>query len=107
MKEKIILIDSNNIAYRAFFALPDTITTSSGIITNAVLGFTNIILKLAEDFKPDTIICAFDSKGPTFRHKMFDQYKIHRKKMPDELMHQIPLIKQVMEAFNIACRSRS
>ncbi len=103
MKEKIILIDSNNIAYRAFFALPDTITTSSGIITNAVLGFTNIILKLAEDFKPDTIICAFDSKGPTFRHKMFDQYKIHRKKMPDELMHQIPLIKQVMEAFNIAC----
>ncbi|MCK5567444.1 MAG: DNA polymerase I, partial [Actinomycetia bacterium] len=103
MKEKIILIDSNNIAYRAFFALPDTITTSSGIITNAVLGFTNIILKLAEDFKPDTIICAFDSKGPTFRHKMFDQYKIHRKKMPDELIHQIPLIKQVMEAFNIAC----
>jgi len=56
LKEKIILIDSNNIAYRAFFALPDTITTSSGIITNALLGFTNIILKLAEDFKPDTII---------------------------------------------------
>ena len=103
MKEKIILIDSNNIAYRAFFALPDTITTSSGIITNAVLGFTNIVLKLAEDLKPDTIICAFDSKSPTFRHKMFDQYKIHRKKMPDELIHQIPLIKQVMEAFNIAC----
>jgi len=102
-KEKIVLIDSNNIAYRAFFGLPDTITTSSGIITNAVLGFTNMILKLAEDLRPDTIICAFDSKGPTFRHKMFDQYKIHRKKMPDELIHQIPLIKQVMEAFNIVC----
>ncbi len=102
-KEKIVLIDSNNIAYRAFFALPDTITTSSGIITNAVLGFTNMILKLADDLKPDTIICAFDSKGPTFRHKMFDQYKIHRKKMPDELIHQIPMIKQVMQAFNIAC----
>jgi DNA polymerase-1 len=102
-KEKIVLIDSNNIAYRAFFALPDTITTSSGMITNAVLGFTNMILKLAEDLKPDTIICAFDSKAPTFRHKMFDQYKIHRKKMPDELVHQIPLIKQVMEAFNIVC----
>ena len=102
-KEKIVLIDSNNIAYRAFFALPDTITTSSGMITNAVLGFTNMILKLAEDLKPDTIICAFDSKAPTFRHKMFDQYKIHRKKMPDELIHQIPLIKQVMEAFNIVC----
>jgi DNA polymerase I len=102
-KEKIVLIDSNNIAYRAFFALPDTITTSSGMITNAVLGFTNMILKLAEDLKPDTMICAFDSKTPTFRHKMFDQYKIHRKKMPDELIHQIPLIKQVMEAFNIVC----
>ena len=102
-KEKILLIDSNNIAYRAFFALPDTITTSSGIITNAVLGFTNMILKLVEDLKPETIICAFDSKTPTFRHKMFDQYKIHRKKMPDELIHQIPLIKQVMEAFNIVC----
>ena len=102
-KEKIVLIDSNNIAYRAFFALPDTITTSSGIITNAVLGFTNMILKLAEDLRPDTIICAFDSKTPTFRHKMFDQYKIHRKKMPDELIHQIPLIKQVMGAFNIVC----
>ncbi|MCJ7665716.1 MAG: DNA polymerase I [Actinobacteria bacterium] len=103
MREKIVLIDSNNIAYRAFYALPDTITTSSGIVTNAVLGFTNMVLKLAEDFKPDTIICAFDSKAPTFRHKMFDQYKIHRKKMPDELIHQIPLIKQVMKAFNIAC----
>ncbi len=102
-KEKIVLIDSNNIAYRAFFALPDTITTSSGIITNAVLGFTNMILRLAEDLRPDTMICAFDSKTPTFRHKMFDQYKIHRKKMPDELVHQIPLIKQVMEAFNIVC----
>ena len=102
-KEKIVLIDSNNIAYRAFFALPDTITTSSGMITNAVLGFTNMVLKLAEDLRPDTIICAFDSKAPTFRHKMFDQYKIHRKKMPDELIHQIPLIKHVMEAFNIVC----
>ncbi|MEE8324302.1 MAG: DNA polymerase I [Candidatus Humimicrobiaceae bacterium] len=102
-KEKIVLIDSNNIAYRAFFALPDTITTSSGMITNAVLGFTNMILRLVEDLKPYTIICAFDSKTPTFRHKMFDQYKIHRKKMPDELAHQIPLIKQVMKAFNIVC----
>jgi len=103
MKQRIIIIDSNNIAYRAFYALPDTITTSSGMMTNAVLGFTNMLLKLIEDLKPDIVICAFDSKGPTFRHEMFKEYKMHRKKMPDELAHQLPLIKEVMEAFNIRC----
>ncbi len=103
MKQRIILIDSNNIAYRAFYALPDTIATSSGIMTNAVLGFINMLLKLIEDLEPDTVICTFDSKGPTFRHKMFEEYKMHRKKMPDELAHQLPLIKEVMEAFNIKC----
>ncbi|MCD4669027.1 MAG: hypothetical protein K8S14_01135, partial [Actinomycetia bacterium] len=103
MKQRIILIDSNNIAYRAFYALPDTIATSSGIMTNAVLGFINMLLKLIEDLKPDTVICTFDSKGPTFRHKIFEEYKMHRKKMPDELAHQLPLIKEVMEVFNIEC----
>ncbi len=102
-KSKAILIDGNNIAYRAFYALPDSISTSSGIMTNAVLGFTSMLLKLIEDQNPDTIICAFDSKAPTFRHKMFDQYKIHRKKMPDELSDQFPLIKEVLNAFSIIC----
>ncbi|GAI19058.1 unnamed protein product, partial [marine sediment metagenome] len=64
---KVILIDGNNIAYRAFYAIPDSISTSSGIITNAVLGFTSMLLKLIEEQHPDTIICAFDSKVPTFR----------------------------------------
>jgi DNA polymerase-1 len=103
MTQKIILIDSNNIAYRAFYALPDTIITSTGVMTNAVLGFTNMFLKIIEDFKPDRVVCAFDSKGPTFRHKMFDQYKIHRKPMPEGLLHQLPLIREVMESFNISC----
>jgi DNA polymerase-1 len=98
---KAILIDGNNIAYRAFYAIPDNIATSSGVITNAVLGFTNMLLKLIEDQNPDTIICAFDSKVPTFRHKIFDRYKIHRKKMPDELSKQFPLIKEVLDAFGI------
>ena len=84
MKEKIILIDSNNIAYRAFFALPDTIATTSGIVTNAVLGFTNMLLKMIEDLKPDVIICAFDSKTPTFRHKLFDEYKLDETILPIE-----------------------
>ena len=98
---KVILIDGNNIAYRAFYAIPDNISTSSGIITNAVLGFTNMLLKLIEEQHPDTIVCAFDSKIPTFRHKIFDRYKINRKKMPTELSIQFPLIKEVLDAFNI------
>ncbi len=98
---KIILIDGNNIAYRAFYAIPENISTSSGTATNAVLGFTNMLLRLIEDQYPDTIICAFDSKVPTFRHRMFDQYKIKRKKMPTELSEQFPLIKEVLDAFNI------
>jgi len=102
-KDKIVLIDGNNIAYRAFYALPDSISTSSGVTTNAVLGFTSMLLKLIEEQRPDTIICAFDSKTPTFRHKMFDQYKIKRKKMPDELGNQFPLIKEVLSVFNINC----
>lgn len=102
-KRKVILIDGNNIAYRAFFAVPEDIATSSGTSTNAVLGFTNMLLRLIEDESPDTIICAFDSKTPTFRHKMFDQYKITRKKMPGGLSEQFPLIKEVLNAFNIAC----
>jgi DNA polymerase-1 len=98
---KAVLIDGNNIAYRAFYAIPDNIATSSGVITNAVLGFTNMLLRLIEDQNPDTIICAFDSKVPTFRHKIFTQYKMHRKKMPDELSKQFPLIKEVLNAFGI------
>jgi len=98
---KVILIDGNNIAYRAFYAIPENISTSSGTATNAVLGFTNMLLRLIEDQYPDTIICAFDSKVPTFRHRMFDQYKIKRKKMPTELSEQFPLIKEVLDAFNI------
>ncbi len=101
--KRAILIDGNNIAYRAFYAIPETVSTSSGIATNAVLGFTNMLLKLIEEENPDTIVCAFDSKKPTFRHEMFDQYKIKRKKMPSGLSEQFPLIKEVLSAFNIAC----
>ncbi|MBE3090430.1 MAG: DNA polymerase I [Actinobacteria bacterium] len=101
MSSKIILLDGNNIAYRAFYALPATIATSSGTITNAVLGFTSMLLKLIEEQRPDVIACAFDSRGPTFRHDIFNDYKATRKKMPDELIGQMPLIKEVLKAFDI------
>jgi len=70
--KKIILVDSNNLAYRAFYALPITIATSTGTVTNAVFGFTSMLIKLLEDEKPDIIVCAFDSRGPTFRHDIFN-----------------------------------
>ncbi|MBU4451062.1 MAG: DNA polymerase I [Actinobacteria bacterium] len=101
MSSKIILLDGNNIAYRAFYALPATIATSSGTITNAVLGFTSMLLKLIEEQRPDVIACAFDSRGPTFRHDIFNDYKATRKKMPDELIGQMSLIKEVLKAFDI------
>ncbi|MBC7333297.1 MAG: DNA polymerase I, partial [Actinobacteria bacterium] len=100
---KIVLIDANNLAYRAFYALPETISTTSGTVTNAVYGFTSMLLKLIEEQKPHTIICAFDSKVPTFRHKLFEEYKIQRKKMPLELVNQISLIKEILDSFNIPC----
>lgn len=101
MKNKLILIDSNNIAYRAFYALPSSITTSSGIITNAIYGFISMVLKIATDFEPDNMIAAFDSKGPTFRHELFEGYKAQRKKMPDELISQMSLIKEVLKSMKI------
>src|SRR5450830_852843 len=103
MKNKLILIDGNNIAYRAFYALPQTIATSSGTITNAVYGFVTMVLKLIDEQKPDNIIAAFDSKAPTFRHELFKEYKAQRAKMPDELISQFPLIKEVLETMNIKC----
>ncbi|HAX18192.1 MAG TPA: DNA polymerase I [Actinobacteria bacterium] len=101
MKKRLILIDSNNIAYRAFYALPVTITTSSGAVTNAVYGFISMVLKIAADFEPDNIIAAFDSKAPTFRHDFFEGYKAQRKKMPEELISQMPLIKEVLKSMKI------
>ena len=103
MKNKIILIDGNNIAYRAFYALPQTIATTDGTITNAVYGFTTMVLKLIDEYKPDNIIAAFDSKTPTFRHELFKEYKAQRMKMPEELILQFPLIKEVLETINIKC----
>ncbi|MGM0365827.1 MAG: DNA polymerase I [Actinomycetota bacterium] len=102
MEKKLMLIDGNNLAYRAYYALPDSIATSSGTITNAVLGFTSMLIKLIEDHEPDRIIAAFDSRGPTFRHDMYADYKVHRKEMPEQLTGQIPLIEEVLGAFNIA-----
>ncbi len=98
--KKLILIDGNALVHRAFHALPP-LTSPKGIVTNAVFGFSSILIKTIKDLKPDFIAAAFDLAGPTFRHEDFAEYKIHRERAPQELYNQIPLVKEVLAAFGI------
>jgi len=100
MPKKAVLIDGNSLAYRAFYALPDTMKTASGITTNAVYGFTTMLLKILEK-KPDFIAIAFDRAAPTFRHKEYAEYKATRQKAPPTLYEQMPLVRKVSQAFDI------
>ena len=100
--EKYLVIDGNSILNRAFYGLSAArMVTSEGIHTNAVFGFLNIYYMIMDKFNPDYITVAFDLKAPTFRHKMYDEYKGTRKGMPDELREQVPIIKDVLRAMNI------
>ncbi len=98
--KKLILIDGNALVHRAFHALPP-LTSPRGIVTNAVFGFSSILLKTIKDMKPDYIAAAFDLAAPTFRHKEFAEYKIHRERAPQELYDQIPLVKDILGAFGV------
>ncbi|MFZ5863803.1 MAG: DNA polymerase I [Nitrospirota bacterium] len=100
MPKRLVLIDGHGYIYRAFFALPP-LSTSKGLQTNAVFGFTNMLLKIAREQQPDYLAVAFDSKGPTKRHEEFEAYKAHRPPMPDPMAQQLPYIERMVEAFNI------
>ena len=104
-RKKFILVDGQGLLYRAFYALPQ-LTTTYGQVINAVYGFTMILIRLLEEEKPEYIVITFDTPVPTFRHKEFKEYKAHRKKMPDELISQIPLIKEIINNYNIAICSK-
>jgi len=99
-KEKLFLIDGNSYCYRAFYAIKD-LRNSKGRPTNAVYGFILMLKKLLEKEKPGYMAVAFDLKGPTFRHLEFKDYKAHRKPMPDDLVSQMDLIKDVIAAYNV------
>jgi len=101
---KTLLIDGNSLINRAFYALP-LLTNDEGIYTNAVYGFLKMFFKAVDDFLPDNVVCAFDLKQPTFRHERYKAYKAGRKKMPDELAVQIPLLKEVLTALGVKCVS--
>ena len=100
---RLILVDGNSIMNRAFYGIMGSkmLTTSDGTYTNAVYGFLSILFKIEEDLNPDYIAVAFDLKGPTERHKMYEGYKASRHGMPDELAQQMPIIKDVLKAMNI------
>jgi DNA polymerase-1 len=97
----VMLIDGNSLTYRAFFALPSDMATASGQVTNAVFGFTSMLINLLKDHHPDHIAVAFDRPEPTFRHEFLDDYKAGRQETPDILRQQIGLVRQVVAALHI------
>src|SRR3954453_1548593 len=98
---KLMLVDGNSLTYRAFFALPTDITLASGQVTNAVYGFTSMLLNLVRDHEPDGIGVAFDRPEPTFRHEKIADYKANRSAAPDILRQQMGLVRQVVETLRI------
>ena len=99
-KKKIVLLDGNSLAYRAFFALP-LLTNDNGIHTNAVYGFTMMLQNILADEKPTHMLVAWDAGKTTFRHKTYGEYKGGRQKTPPELSEQFPYLRKLLDAFNI------
>jgi DNA polymerase-1 len=96
-----LLVDGNSLTYRAFFALPTDLATASGQVTNAVFGFTSMLINLIRDHRPDTVVVAFDRPEPTFRHERVDTYKANREAAPDILRQQMGLVREVVEALRL------
>ncbi|MFT4415136.1 DNA polymerase I [Fredinandcohnia humi] len=101
MDKKIVLIDGNSIAYRAFFALP-LLNNDKGVHTNAIYGFTMILMRILEQEKPSHILVAFDAGKTTFRHSTFSEYKGGRQKTPPELSEQFPFLRELLDAYKVS-----
>ncbi len=97
----VMLVDGHSLTYRAFHALPTDMATTSGQVTNAVFGFTSMLVNLLKDHRPDQLAVAFDRPEPTFRHQMLDDYKAGRAEAPDILRQQLGLVRQVVETLRI------
>lgn len=101
MEKRIVIIDGNSLINRAYYAMQRPMITKEGIYTQGIYGFLNMLEKIKKDYEPGYIGVAFDVKAPTFRHKEYDEYKAGRKKMPVELVMQMPILKDILEAMNI------
>lgn len=97
----LVLVDGTNYVYRAFYAIRE-LSNSKGFPTNAIYGFTTMLMKLIREQAPDYMAVVFDAKGPTFRHEVYDQYKANRASMPDDLVLQVPRVKDVVRGFSIS-----
>lgn len=98
----LALIDGNSIAYRAFYALPDDLATKSGQVTNAVFGFTRMLIRLLKDYHPEGIAVAWDVSRRTFRTEAYPEYKAQRQKAPDHFRSQLPLMDEVLQTLQIS-----
>ncbi len=101
---KLLVIDGNSIVNRAFYGIK-MLSNKNGQYTNAITGFFSMILKIEAEYMPDEVAVAFDLKAPTFRHKMYGDYKAHRKGMPEELAGQMPILKELLCALGYKCVS--
>ena len=100
--KKLFIVDGYAILYRAHYALiRNPLITSYGFHTSALFGFTNQLIKIIKDENPDYLVCAFDSKEKTFRHKIYSDYKANRPEMPEELQKQIPHLWELLDGMNI------
>ena len=95
----VMLVDGNSLTYRAFFALPTDLATASGQVTNAVYGFTSMLVNLVRDHRPDRIVVTFDLPEPTFRHRAVETYKANRDATPDLLVQQMELVRRVVDTL--------
>ena len=97
----LALLDGHSLAYRAFYALPPDLATRSGLVTNAVFGFTSMLIKLLGDHDPEGMVVAWDVSRSTFRTEAFPEYKAQRRATPDAFRNQLPLIREVLDAMGI------
>lgn len=104
-KKKLVLLDSHALIHRAYHALPP-MSTRDGTPTNAVFGFATMLLKVLQTLKPTHVVAAFDEKGPTFRHEEYEDYKAGRSEADDDLVEQFPIVRQLLQAFNIPVISK-
>jgi len=104
-RPRFVIVDGSNYLFRAFYAIRE-LSNSKGFPTNAIYGFTNMLMKLLREQQPDYIAIAFDVKGPTFRHEAYEAYKATRRATPDALLPQIPLVKEVVRSFFIPILER-
>jgi len=103
----IMALDGNSLAYRAFYALPEDMANASGQVTNAVYGFTTMLLTLMRDHKPDGVVVVFDRPEPTFRHDAIPEYKAQRDKAPDVLIQQLGMIRELLDVLGVVWWERA